>query len=510
MVVLKDGRVAVAQLLLLCKRFNRRLCGAPQSLLFLFERKDIMLNKEEVFFIEDEQNTIILDIIGMCLYNVSKIGGMIVRDVLLGKETKETAKKFNIEEEKINKYILNMMETIKKNLKNIISSTPSKDVISRLNINVAHACNFACKYCYAGHGLYDSPIEEVMSSEIAQITAEFFLRNFEKIKGVVFFGGEPLLNIKAIEKICETFDKYVKENPPEFAVLTNGSIFNNDIANVLSKYHIAVNISIDGPQEIHDNLRTYKNGKGTFQEIVKNIERFKELNITIWYEASYTPLHKKMNINKHQLKNFIENELGIKNGTITDVFLPLKSINNMKNYCFTMDEILGDFDSFYKLIDISLSDILEGKSFNNNIGRLASYFIKKIPSYYICPAALQTFTVTPKGDIYPCQFFIEDKFKLGNVYNGINEGKRENFINKLDKRLKKECKDCWVKFFCETCPGQYYQMTGKLELPGLYCKSNKELWEVFIRKISKILCNPEKKERFVKNFNELSKGGIEV
>lgn len=213
-------------------------------------------------------------------------------------------------------------------------------------------------------------------------------------------------------------------------------------------------------------------------------------------------------MDRAQTKYFIENNTGIKKGTISDAFLPQKHIDEMKYYCFTLDEIFSDFKYIGKIVESSLNNILKGKSFNWDIGKMISYFVERQPSHLFCTAGLQTYIVTPDGNIYPCQFFIDERFKLGSVFEGFNEGKLAEFSFFINKATNPKCKDCWLRFVCETCMGQFYQMTGEFAIPEMYCKFKKKLWEIFLMKINKIFSDANKREKFISNFNRLSKGGI--
>ena len=472
-----------------------------------------MLKENEIYIIDDGHQATIFDIVGINLYNVTHTGAEIIKDFFFKKkDIKKIAQEHKIEKEKIMGFISKIEEIIEEKRRNLRPSGYAPNAISRLNINVSHKCNFACKYCYANHGTYGGSAS-IMSIHTAIQTVKFFCEKFDRIDSVVFFGGEPLLNMPAIEIIIKNFHSFCKSRRmrlPQFVVLTNGSIYTEKIATVLDKYNVALSISIDGPSQIHDKIRRYKkNGRGTLKTILSNIERYKKFsNIALWYEATYTPFHKRKKMDRAQTKYFIENNTGIKKGTISDAFLPQKHIDEMKYYCFTLDEIFSDFKYIGKIVESSLNNILKGKSFNWDIGKMISYFVERQPSHLFCTAGLQTYIVTPDGNIYPCQFFIDERFKLGSVFEGFNEGKLAEFSFFINKATNPKCKDCWLRFVCETCMGQFYQMTGEFAIPEMYCKFKKKLWEIFLMKINKIFSDANKREKFISNFNRLSKGGI--
>jgi uncharacterized protein len=75
--------------------------------------------------------------------------------------------------------------------------------------------------------------------------------------------------------------------------------------------------------------------------------------------------------------------------------------------------------------------------------------------------------VTPEGDIYPCHQFVGmEEFKLGNVIDGeLNGDIREKF-HKSNIYTKKECRECWARFFCSGgCAANAFQTNKDINKP---------------------------------------------
>ena len=137
-------------------------------------------------------------------------------------------------------------------------------------------CNFACPYCYeAQYGMQGRP----MHREVMEKTVEFIEKRLKNIRknsvNLVFYGGEPLLNKEAIFFIGGRVKEITKELDMHFnsEIITNGYLFTKDVAGKMKEEVNLVNaqITIDGPERIHDKTRPLKGNGKTFKKIVENI-----------------------------------------------------------------------------------------------------------------------------------------------------------------------------------------------------------------------------------------------
>lgn len=151
----------------------------------------------------------------------------------------------------------------------------SRDNFKHFVLYVTNSCNLRCDYCYVD--IKDKKISnEVLLKEVDEILNT----DYQKIE-IEFLGGEPLLNIKGIKKVCE----YVEENSDKiirYSIVTNGTIFNEEIKEVINKFNFdIVGVSIDGTKFIHNYHRKDIYGKGSYHKVEKNINKFLDLNVNI-------------------------------------------------------------------------------------------------------------------------------------------------------------------------------------------------------------------------------------
>jgi len=312
-----------------------------------------------------------------------------------------------------------------------------------------------------------------------------------KIK-FTFFGGEPLLNVSAIETICNVGSGLVSTNNNtfSFALITNGTILNNRILNLIKKFEIAVRISIDGPKEIHNMLRKFLTGKGSFDIISSHVRRIKEASsVPVRFEATYTSLHEEAGISREDCVKFLTEEVGFQGGLIANVYPSTPQTQFLQPHSYILDDSLksleqGGLDdwAFYPFHD----------------------FVHKNFSKYICGIGNTHFIVTPNGDFYPCQLFVGDKkFFMGNIK--YPELLSNEYLNLIDKEKNVKCKFCWAKYLCRGCPGIVYKKTGQLNYTDEECSLRRKNYEKLLAKLGEIRCDEEKYNRLIRIIEEKEK-----
>ena len=150
-------------------------------------------------------------------------------------------------------------------------------VLKAICLHVAHDCNLACKYCFAGKGEYDGP-KGLMSFETGKRALDFLVEKSGTRKNleVDFFGGEPLLNWEVCKKLVEYGRSIEKEHGKNFrfTLTTNGVLVNDEVIDFCNREMGNVVLSLDGRKETHDRLRTTCNGKGSYDLIVDKFKKF--------------------------------------------------------------------------------------------------------------------------------------------------------------------------------------------------------------------------------------------
>ena len=154
-------------------------------------------------------------------------------------------------------------------------------------------CNLACRYCFVGSDACGkgTSFKKDMTREVADKAIDVFARQLEhsttdykKVdSNIIFFGGEPLLNYDVLKYVCRRINELKNERPvlnhTHLAVITNGTLLDEERILALNSMGVAVSISIDGFTEQANEMRVDKAGKSTFNRVVKVLETYKRLDV---------------------------------------------------------------------------------------------------------------------------------------------------------------------------------------------------------------------------------------
>lgn len=337
-------------------------------------------------------------------------------------------------------------------------------VLKAICLHVAHDCNLACKYCFAGKGEYDGP-KGLMSFETGKRALDFLIEqsgtrhNLE----VDFFGGEPFLNWDVCKKLVEYGREQEKIHNKNFrfTITTNGLLINDDVIDFCNKEMGNVVLSLDGRKSTNDIMRVSRNGSGSYDLIVDKFKKFANSRNQENYYMRGTYTHNNLDFSKDILHMA---DLGFKELSIEPVVCDPNEPYALKDsdlpvlkeqYQILADEMLkryrkgNGFTFYHYMIDLDAGPCI----------------VKRVSG---CGVGTEYLAVTPTGDLYPCHQFVGDeKFLLGNLWDGIkNKEVLEQFEN-CNVYSHKECKDCFAKLYCSGgCAANAYHTTGSVN--GIY------------------------------------------
>ncbi len=177
-------------------------------------------------------------------------------------------------------------------LKLIQQSIIQGPLIDTLYLLLTDNCNFGCTYCFF-EGSYNGPKEKTMNMtrELALASvrrfAGYLKKAYEGIEfipnesGIVFYGGEPLINASvffaAVEEIARLKDSGDFPQDLILNINTNGSLITPEIASFCARHNIEVDVSLDGYKSVHDACRIWRGKRtGTFEDVMRGIAILKE------------------------------------------------------------------------------------------------------------------------------------------------------------------------------------------------------------------------------------------
>ena len=153
---------------------------------------------------------------------------------------------------------------------------------SELHITVLTTlqCNFACDYCFQGdHGDYNK-FADKMSLDTAIRISAWIERELDRVRPerlvVMFFGGEPLLNLPVMYEIAERAWRATQARGVWMgtSIITNGLLLTTEVVDRMLQYGLkGVKITLDGDRDTHNRMRPLRGGQGTFDRIIENIRQ---------------------------------------------------------------------------------------------------------------------------------------------------------------------------------------------------------------------------------------------
>ena len=337
-------------------------------------------------------------------------------------------------------------------------------VIKALCLHIAHTCNLNCEYCFASQGKYHGE-RAVMSFEVGKRALDFLIENSGTRHNleVDFFGGEPLMNFDVVKELVAYARSIEKEKGKNFrfTLTTNGLLIDDDVIDFANRECANVVLSLDGRKEVHDRYRVDYAGNGSWDRIVPKFQKLVEARGHKGYYMRGTFTHENPDF-LEDIKEMLD--LGFSELSMEPVVTAPGDKSEL-----TEEDLPIILDQYEKLAELMLERDKEGKPFTfyhymiDLTGGPCIY--KRISG---CGSGTEYMAVTPWGDLYPCHQFVGDeKFKLGDIYNGVTNKETQCEFAACNVYARPDCRDCWAKLYCSGgCAANAYHSTGSVT--GVY------------------------------------------
>lgn len=351
-------------------------------------------------------------------------------------------------------------------------------------------CNLNCEYCFYKDIAYNRKVADYgfMDAETLREIVKKVLEFADDTATFSFQGGEPTLCglefYKDLLKYQELYNK--KKVRINNCMQTNGLLLDDEWAGFLHGHNFLVGLSLDGPQKLHDKYRADARGMGTYQAVIQKarlLEKFKvDFNILFVVTSAlaespgkaYTFFRK----NRFDFLQFIPclDPLASKRGKNDFSLLP------------------RDYTLFLKkFFDRWSEDILAGRDvsvryFNNLVLMVMGGEPDACSMNGFCSCQ---FVFESDGSCYPCDFYVTDEWRLGNIRD---MGIMELYKSENNRRFLKtgaveaeECKSCKWRRLCRGGCRRDREDALKNELTSnYYCRSYYEFLEYAYPKLTEI------------------------
>ncbi len=333
-------------------------------------------------------------------------------------------------------------------------------VVKALCLHIAHDCNLACRYCFAEEGEYHGR-RALMSFEVGKQALDFLIANSGNRRNleVDFFGGEPLMNWQVVKDLVKYGREQEKKHGKNFrfTLTTNGVLLDDEVMEFCNREMANVVLSIDGRKEVHDFMRPFRRGKGSYDLIVPKFRKFAESRNQDKYYVRGTFTRHNLDFAKDVLHLA---DLGFKQISVEPVVaLP------EEEYALREEDIPQICEEYDRLAAEMIKRHREGKEFNffhfmiDLTGGPCVY--KRLSG---CGSGTEYLAVTPWGDFYPCHQFVgEEAFLMGNVFDGLKASELQEEFKGCNVYAKEKCRNCFAKFYCSGgCAANAYKFHGSI------------------------------------------------
>ncbi len=368
-------------------------------------------------------------------------------------------------------------------VEDLIVSRPHEQLI----LNVTERCNLRCTYCVYGgsypgmrkHGTRD------MSFDTAKLALRTFLSNCDEECAISFYGGEPLLNIDLIKFVVAEAESG-HDGRFFFSMTTNGTLLDPESIDFLRDKNFFLLISLDGPQEVHDSHRVYSDGRGSFEQLMHNLDHL---------YTHHREYHDEMvsfstvSVPPGKLKavgDFFATEPMVMNHLVN--FSSVEGINDYLRPLLRKEDIEESRIDSGILRDEYLSKVKQAKAPGAFLDAL---FQKRLARFYhrpktflgprlelngCCIPGSRRIFVTVDGALHTCER-LDNAYPIGTVESWIEPRLVNRLVNDyLD--ASRDCLSCWACRVCSECFAGLFKLPDR-SAPALRwerCEQNR--WDL--------------------------------
>ena len=342
---------------------------------------------------------------------------------------------------------------------------------------VSAICNLDCSYCFyldRDADPYVSLPGRRMSDETLERLVQTYLFYSYPRSTFIFQGGEPTLAGPAFfERLCALQKEHGRDGHViSNGLQTNGILLDDRWCRLFKEYDWLIGLSLDGPEDVHDLYRVNKQGKGTWRQVMRGLETLRASDVTF----NILCVLSQSNVEKpREIYEFFRS-LGIEHIQ----YIPLAEFGpdgTPQPFSVTPEQYGRFLTETFELWWPERKNV-HVRFFDNLMESLAG----QKPSTCTMHESCDSYAVVEyNGDVYPCDFFVEKSWKLGNIgYESWSEiARKQSRFNFAAKKsiAHPECLVCDYSSICHGgCPKFRHSRHGQFEELDYFCSSYKAIF----------------------------------
>jgi len=327
-----------------------------------------------------------------------------------------------------------------------IDDTPlTAPPVHALSLAIAQKCNLGCTYCYAQQGEFGGAAQN-MTRQAAEQAVDLLVNGAAPGArlNLAFLGGEPLANRALLQETTRRARTLAEERGVTlgFSITTNGTLLTEDDAAFFETFAFAVTVSLDGPREVHDRLRPFKSGQGSFDRIMRNVAPLlaRQRRMQVTARVTVTPRNLALRATLDELVAAGFHSVG---------FSPMLRSPG------------GDAELAREDLELMLGEMIDcGREFERRTRAAEPYPFANLLNAlreiergthrpYPCGAGAGYLGVSAEGQLSACHRFVGDPAgAMGSLAEGIDDESRAAWLGDRHVHRQEPCNRCWARYLC--------------------------------------------------------------
>lgn len=372
--------------------------------------------------------------------------------------------------------------------------------LPQLIFEISANCNLRCAYCvYNGNYFNQRSLTpnnmdfETARKGIDTVYSHIKDRNSKEF-ALSFYGGEPLLNAGTIGRVIEYSRERFRGWDLHYNMTTNLTLLDEASLDMLIKNNISLLVSLDGDKTNHDAKRRDLKGNGTFDRILKNLERIRERSADYFQQKVGFSSVYSMDLPLENMVRFFTGHPLLQDMRARFTTVNAYNTNYYTDHPYDRERFRSEFKTVMNQI---LDKVREEKKLSGLESNLFTTLTAtgedlKIRSYTVLGGACMfddRLYLDSSGRFHVCEK-INNTFPIGDVDNGFDFERMEAMVNEFAAKVKKHCLDCSIRYLCKRCYVAFGG-DGKFEIDPEFCKNQKES---IVRKLERYILWMEDRE----------------
>ncbi len=324
-------------------------------------------------------------------------------------------------------------------------AAPLEPPVRALSLAVAQKCNLGCTYCYAQGGSFGAPATS-MERSTALASVDLLLRDVaagERVN-LSFLGGEPLMN-RAVIRAATTHARTIAADrgvEVTFSITTNGTQLTVEDGEFFEEHGFAVTVSLDGAGAVHDRLRPFRSGRGSFDQVIERVTPLLARQRRMQVSARVTVTPENLDL-KQTLDAFVA--LGFHSVGFSPLLRSPTGSNELgaPELATMLDGMVSCGAEFERRVIAG-----QRYPFANAVTAMREIH-RGTHRPYPCGAGAGYLGVSAGGELAACHRFVgDDAGALGDLVDGVDRTRQARWLQERHVHRQEPCRSCWARYLC--------------------------------------------------------------